>query len=128
MNSTLNVPGISPSRAPFTAPSRPAPEPHRRHSDGDRFMNSEYLARHAPPYASSDPTGTATGQNVDVSHTLPTTSRPLDPQRRFSDGDQTNPRVRGSVPCRTVRWNENLVCPSPIWPSQRRKGWFNRCG
>ncbi|KDQ53750.1 hypothetical protein JAAARDRAFT_209787 [Jaapia argillacea MUCL 33604] len=29
---------------------------------------------------------------------------------------------------RTVRWCENLICPSPILPSQRRKGWFNRRG
>jgi hypothetical protein len=29
---------------------------------------------------------------------------------------------------RCVRWNENLICPSPILPSQRRKGWFNRKG
>ncbi|KAJ3714365.1 hypothetical protein C8R42DRAFT_559808, partial [Lentinula raphanica] len=29
---------------------------------------------------------------------------------------------------RCVRWNEELICPSPIWPSQRRKGWFNRRG
>ncbi|KAJ7446570.1 hypothetical protein FB451DRAFT_946102, partial [Mycena latifolia] len=29
---------------------------------------------------------------------------------------------------RNVRWNENLVCPSPIFPSQRRKGWYNRRG
>ncbi|KAI6016187.1 hypothetical protein EDC04DRAFT_559990 [Pisolithus marmoratus] len=29
---------------------------------------------------------------------------------------------------RSVRWCENLICPSPILPSQRRKGWFNRRG
>ncbi|KAF8873214.1 hypothetical protein CPB85DRAFT_1170859, partial [Mucidula mucida] len=29
---------------------------------------------------------------------------------------------------RTVRWNENLICPSPIFPDQRRKGWFNKRG
>ncbi|KAI9568020.1 hypothetical protein HD554DRAFT_1999734, partial [Boletus coccyginus] len=29
---------------------------------------------------------------------------------------------------RSVRWLEELVCPSPILPSQRRKGWFNRRG
>lgn len=26
---------------------------------------------------------------------------------------------------RCVRWNDNLVCPSPIPRSQRRKGWYN---
>ncbi|KAI0360319.1 hypothetical protein OH77DRAFT_1392366 [Trametes cingulata] len=29
---------------------------------------------------------------------------------------------------RTVRWTENLVCPSPVPPENRRKGWFNRRG
>ncbi|KAL6299342.1 hypothetical protein BKA93DRAFT_742472, partial [Sparassis latifolia] len=29
---------------------------------------------------------------------------------------------------RCVRWTENLVCPSPVPPSERRKGWFNRRG
>ncbi|KAF4616987.1 hypothetical protein D9613_008889 [Agrocybe pediades] len=56
------------------------------------------------------------------------------PQRRYSDGDQNvsvkPPLVaRNSAPAlRTVRWTENLVCPSPVTPSQRRKGWFNRRG
>lgn len=29
---------------------------------------------------------------------------------------------------RCVRWTENLVCPSPLPRTQRRKGWFNRRG
>ncbi|TFK49249.1 hypothetical protein OE88DRAFT_1632987 [Heliocybe sulcata] len=29
---------------------------------------------------------------------------------------------------RSVRWDENLICPSPILPSQRRQGWYNRRG
>ena len=33
-----------------------------------------------------------------------------------------------ATPKRNVRWNENLVCPSPVPPEQRRKGWFNRRG
>jgi len=56
------------------------------------------------------------------------------PQRRYSDGDQNvsvkPPLVsRNSAPAlRSVRWNENLICPSPVIASQRRKGWFNRRG
>ena len=64
------------------------------------------------------------------------------PHRRNSDGDQaavlpklqTGPAVMAQLrsnstpPSRGVRWNENLICPSPILPSQRRKGWFNRRG
>ncbi|GBE89243.1 hypothetical protein SCP_1502510 [Sparassis crispa] len=34
----------------------------------------------------------------------------------------------GTTSRRCVRWTENLVCPSPVPPSERRKGWFNRRG
>lgn len=37
-------------------------------------------------------------------------------------------RVQEAAPSRSVRWNEDLICPSPILPSQRRKGWYNRRG
>lgn len=64
------------------------------------------------------------------------------PHRRHSEGEQTAsmpnfsstpaviPQLRPSSapPSRNVRWNENLICPSPILSSQRRKGWFNRRG
>ncbi|KAF9261336.1 hypothetical protein L218DRAFT_503147 [Marasmius fiardii PR-910] len=33
-----------------------------------------------------------------------------------------------SVATRSVRWNKNLICPSPVLPCNRRKGWFNRRG
>ncbi|KAH8089928.1 hypothetical protein BXZ70DRAFT_899140, partial [Cristinia sonorae] len=29
---------------------------------------------------------------------------------------------------RSVRWTENLVCPSPVPFSSRRRGWYNRRG
>ena len=77
---------------------RPSTEPRRRLSDGDATPRNRF------------PTAT--------------------PHRRSSDGDrQLYPR--SSTPLnflRTVRWTENLVCPSPISSSQRRKGWFNRRG
>ena len=56
-------------------------------------------------------------------------------QRRYSDGDQNPPprpvesSGRSSAPLiRSVRWTENLICPSPVPASHRRKGWFNRRG
>ena len=58
------------------------------------------------------------------------------PKRRLSDGDQIdrpsfrfNPNESSRNPAlgRCVRWNENLICPSPVLP-ERRKGWFNRHG
>lgn len=70
------------------------------------------------------------GQTIDVTAEPPYRH----PNRRNSDGDQGQimpPRPRRSStvpPPRSVRWCEELVCPSPILPSQRRKGWFNRRG
>jgi hypothetical protein len=62
-------------------------------------------------------------------------TNPEPTQRRYSDGDQNPPprpvesSGRSSAPLiRSVRWTENLVSPSPILASQRRKGWFNRRG
>lgn len=58
------------------------------------------------------------------------------PKRRLSDGDQidrpsfrfnSNESSRNPALGRCVRWNENLICPSPVFPD-RRKGWFNRHG
>lgn len=62
------------------------------------------------------------------------------PKRRHSDGDQTvrlppaparpeyNRSSSAPPPSRCVRWNKDLVAPSPIFASQRRKGWYNRRG
>ncbi|KAF8119583.1 hypothetical protein EV363DRAFT_811142 [Boletus edulis] len=78
------------------------------------------------------------GLNIhwDYSQTIDITADPPHrlPNRRNSDGDQGQillPRPRRSStvpPPRSIRWSEELVCPSPILPSQRRKGWFNRRG
>ncbi|EKM76432.1 hypothetical protein AGABI1DRAFT_108758 [Agaricus bisporus var. burnettii JB137-S8] len=66
-----------------------------------------------------------------VSHTQTPNDQP---KRRLSDGDQndrpsftfTGVRRGGQID-RCVRWNDNLICPSPITPN-RRKGWYNRRG
>ena len=62
------------------------------------------------------------------------------PQRRHSDGEHTvrtntasasqeyNRSTSAPPPSRCVRWNKDLVAPSPIFASQRRKGWYNRRG
>lgn len=66
----------------------------------------------------------------------PSTSPPRSsPPRRDSQSSttQTSPTLAEGVVViaaskRSVRWTENLVCPSPVPPEQRRKGWFNRRG
>ncbi|KAG5652678.1 hypothetical protein H0H81_004115 [Sphagnurus paluster] len=99
------------SRTPFLEARRPPIEQHRRRSDGDRPVVS---TSYAPGIASRS---TSVGPEEPY------------PPRRYSEGE-----VDGSDPdmalalFRTVRWNDNLVCPSPIFPHQRRKGWFNRRG
>jgi hypothetical protein len=57
-------------------------------------------------------------------------SSPPQPLRRSSDeapaGDITVCGAQGMLSIkRCVRWNDNLICPSPILASQRRKGWYN---
>lgn len=47
------------------------------------------------------------------------------PHRRNFDGDHTQACL---AVARSVRWCDDLICPSPIFPNQRRKGWFNRRG
>lgn len=58
---------------------------------------------------------------------------PNSTHRRNSDGDHTHilpprPVRSNTTPSTRVRWCDDLICPSPILPSQRRKGWFNRRG
>lgn len=88
------------------------------------------------PYDSK--TAGSNGQQVnDYGHrTTQLRSAHEPPKRRLSDGGQTdrpsfyfNPNEPSRNPAlgRCVRWNENLICPSPVFPD-RRKGWFNRHG
>ncbi|KAJ7166548.1 hypothetical protein C8R43DRAFT_986310 [Mycena crocata] len=119
------------SRTPLAGPRVLPAEPQRRRSDGDQPMNASpsllkrtsaifHKGRTSPEPAAPRPTRPG--------------ALPLDPQRRRSDGFQsvvpprpTTPGPSNAVP-RNVRWNENLVCPSPVFANQRRKGWFNRRG
>lgn len=46
-------------------------------------------------------------------------------QRRHSDGERMVLQIEQR---KSLRWNDNLICPSPIFADQRRKGWYNRRG
>jgi hypothetical protein len=88
---------------PYTAPFRP---PERRYSDGDTSStgSSPRLEEIADNLAGVGP-GSGSGL------------------RRM------NSEMAGSVCSKLrVRWNENLICPSPIQTGQKRRGWFNRRG
>ncbi|KAI0062779.1 hypothetical protein BV25DRAFT_1825320 [Artomyces pyxidatus] len=43
-------------------------------------------------------------------------------------GGGSFPRQQAIQVCARVRWDENLICPSPIPFHERRKGWFNKRG
>lgn len=68
----------------------------------------------------------------------PSTSPPVTPgQQRSPTFDLQPARITpsgleasatGPPGKRCVRWTEDLICPSPVPPGQRRKGWYNRRG
>ncbi|PPQ74970.1 hypothetical protein CVT26_011686 [Gymnopilus dilepis] len=116
---------------------------HDYHSDGERPYHPTTSHYPAMPYDKRpNQTSSSAAKYVDPSsgRETPRTGTPTYPpgseptQRRYSDGDQKPPvknQISGktSTPAlRCVRWNENLICPSPVFSHQRRKGWFNRKG
>ncbi|ESK83857.1 hypothetical protein Moror_13495 [Moniliophthora roreri MCA 2997] len=112
-----------------SAPRSKTPGPKRSHSDGDNPAYAGASQRSATPFRSEFV------PNVSAPPGRPPVP---EPQRRFTDSDQhlsasRAPTVTVAVPATTraahsVRWKQELICPSPILPSQRRKGWFNRRG
>ena len=120
--------------------------PYRRYSDDDRSLssNGSYSGRREAPA----PTSMSMPTNQPYSSYI--THPPTAPEahRRYSDSDVPpappflkidttigrQPSMGGgggrrTMPnARTVRWDDNLICPSPILASQRREGFFNRRG
>ena len=93
-----------------SAPSRPPPQRSRTLSDQSQRPT---LPPSAP--AASNRTHPADPRDVvSAPVQIPQAGAPARPQPILNT--------------RCVRWNENLICPSPIPTHQRRKGWFNRRG
>ncbi|KAK1216409.1 hypothetical protein PQX77_020962 [Marasmius sp. AFHP31] len=112
---------------PYTRTRTPGPK--RSHSDGDNPMYS------AATHRSSTPFRTEFAPNV--TKTPSSMPPPPEPRRRYSDEPQAFSRAPisssilppiNTMAARTVRWNKDLICPSPILACHRRKGWFNRRG
>ena len=84
----------------------------------------------APPLAGS----TSRRPSTSSSPVTPPTATPGSGQRSPSGERPSLSRSRSTSPAeasptkRSVRWHEDLVCPSPVLPGQRRKGWYNRRG
>ncbi|PPQ71503.1 hypothetical protein CVT24_006467 [Panaeolus cyanescens] len=99
-------------------------EPVRKLSDGDKPFNTNPITMRGNPLGVARSAGSVVSMNSTASHM----DHP-EPQRRYSDGDRPSSSGRNSANMsRSVRWTENLVCPSPVINCQRRKGWFNRRG
>ncbi|KXN84456.1 hypothetical protein AN958_12431 [Leucoagaricus sp. SymC.cos] len=136
----------NPSPGSETSTERSSPSPASR-------IQQQQQTTPTPPPPTRPPYGTTHGRRSTLPSSQGQTStvneygrhtvqlppgRPDHPHRRLSDGDQAdrpsfsfNPgpdSMRNKGPLgRTVRWDENLICPSPVFPN-RRKGWFNRRG
>ncbi|KAI0824918.1 hypothetical protein BC628DRAFT_1321544 [Trametes gibbosa] len=92
----------------------------------------------SPPQAARTSSARApeTPTRSEMVASVPSASPPSSsPQRRNSQPSPTQSApalaegvVVISAAKRSVRWTEDLVCPSPVPPELRRKGWFNRRG
>ncbi|KAK0206399.1 hypothetical protein DFS33DRAFT_586730 [Desarmillaria ectypa] len=149
-----NIPAVVPSKTPnMTSRSiSPSPNPQRP----SRSRNDASGSSHSPSGRVPSPTKDAFATQRSLPKpprrysegedpaTVPSSSGPTRDRkdsgtsvfRRRSDGDQVPPHsafnpirlASNAGAARSVRWNQNLICPSPIWPEHRRKGWFNRRG
>ncbi|KAI0699172.1 hypothetical protein C8T65DRAFT_305346 [Cerioporus squamosus] len=66
--------------------------------------------------------------NTPPTSILPSAGQAPSPQGSPTAPGNMNALVVAAVAKRSVRWTENLVCPSPVPPESRRKGWYNRRG
>ena len=120
-------PGLSSNRSEFRQ--------SRNDSEGNSPMayQRDHTAPQGPPVP--PPPG------LEIYHNVPgAPTRTGPPRRRHSDGEHTvkiapaptsqeyNRSSSAPPPSRCVRWNKDLVAPSPVFASQRRKGWYNRRG
>lgn len=117
-------PGTNGSYFPSSASSVPMPSQRPRR---DSFSVSPPASR-SPP----DAAFVSRRNSVDTRPPPPPSPRtsPQDPRTNpipVSNNSSGRPRLM-SISTRNVRWDHNLVCPSPVPLEERRKGWFNRRG
>ncbi|TFK89261.1 hypothetical protein K466DRAFT_661718 [Polyporus arcularius HHB13444] len=133
---------ISPSsRSPPSAPPLARTPSSRQSPPGAPARNGEMGSSsyfpppppHQQPSSSSSPPRREVRAPSPQHNTPPTSFPPSAGQTPSPQGSPTAPRnmnalVVAAVTKRNVRWTENLVCPSPVPPESRRKGWYNRRG
>ncbi|OJT08272.1 hypothetical protein TRAPUB_811 [Trametes pubescens] len=141
--------GQSPQRGaapPASAGASSAPGPSAANTSASRVQQQQVQMQMSKSMSGSPPQPPRTTPSVRAPEALvrtdtltgvgPSTSPPRSsPPRRDSQSSttQASPTLPEGVVVvaaskRSVRWTENLVCPSPVPPEQRRKGWFNRRG
>ncbi|KAI0945765.1 hypothetical protein AcW1_001909 [Taiwanofungus camphoratus] len=109
------------SVAPGVCDPRPSAPPITRNSSVRPADTSPSTQARPPPTGEPKPQPTSTtvngvnGRNGDI--------RP-EPSGPLPSWDNTLTVATR----RCVRWTEDLICPSPIPRSERRRGWFNRRG
>ncbi|EIW51606.1 uncharacterized protein TRAVEDRAFT_54361 [Trametes versicolor FP-101664 SS1] len=142
-------PGQSPQRGaavPAPAGTSSAPGPSNANTSSSRAQQQQVQMQMSKSSSGSPTQPPRTTPSVRAPEALvrsdtltgagPSSSPPRSsPPRRDSQSSTTQPSpvlAEGVVVIaaskRSVRWTENLVCPSPVPPEQRRKGWFNRRG
>lgn len=116
------------TRRDSTQPSSRTTSPPGVVTPGDPAIRMPPGLQHvtAPP-----PVAGSTGRRP--STTTPPVTPPGSTQRSPTGERPSLSRSRSTspveaAPLKTVRWHEDLICPSPVPPAQRRKGWFNRRG
>ena len=121
----IQHPSLPPSWAQSGTP-RSSGSDERKPSAGVRIGSTQNDKHSSPLTIKTD---------VESYQTTAAAPLPVEPHRRYSDGDQATPPIhpsfsgRSSAPlARSVRWTENLIAPSPVLAPPKRKGWFNRRG
>ncbi|KAI0070646.1 hypothetical protein K474DRAFT_1713158 [Panus rudis PR-1116 ss-1] len=137
---STSAPLRQPSNVPATGASVPLSIPVRRNgSEQPPRVPVEVPSTVRPPLRHSGSSGSGSGRQEPTSpvydeHTprappgLQHGPVPPAPSRRSSSSSHHSGSAEATMVVatkRSVRWTENLVCPSPM---PRRKGWYNRRG
>lgn len=92
--------------------------------------SNSYLDRHSSPESRSSEASSRGYEATAVPVRQRTLSNKSDAvaDLRLSSKQVTISKPDAITQCRSVRFSERLICPSPVPPDKRRKGWFNKKG
>ncbi|KAH8116053.1 hypothetical protein DFH11DRAFT_1256791 [Phellopilus nigrolimitatus] len=96
------------------------PQPSGSSPTRDRHSPQEEMPRGAGFQMGPSPAATIRSRTLSIGR------REDAPRQIVIAGVEASALAQG--PCRTVRFSERLICPSPVPLDRRRKGWFNKKG